>query len=279
MAVAEASCVLVRTTQPDAAACAFARRLSELSGLPAVLVADERHSADYSGELPLIRLTQQACAALGLYCPEDFAWRCGDYGYYLAHKRSPDTLHFWMIETDVHFGEDAGRLFGFFASQPQVDLLCAQLEPADRSWFWMDSAAARDIEPFRCLFPVTRLSARAIDAALRQRRLHSRRMLRRQLWPNDEALIATTLVNAGFECRDFNDFGTRFYAPETFSYWQPLDAERLPEAHGVCMMHPVLSGEAHRAKLASRREQPQRSWLEIGWRRNVARMNRRLRPW
>jgi hypothetical protein len=278
MAETGACRVLVRTTRPDAAASALVRRLSSLSGLPAVLVADGHHVAGYRDELPLISLTQQACSALGLYCPEDFAWRCGDYGYYLARERFPETQHFWMIETDVYFGQDAGRLFTFFASQLQVDFLCAQLKPAERSWFWIQTAAARNVQPFHCLFPVTRLSARAIDTTLRQRRLHSRSRLRRLLWPNDEALVATTLVNNGFECRDFNDFGSRFYSHDTFSYWQPLDGERLPDAQGVCMMHPVLSGPAYNAKLASR-QLPPRGLFERAWRRSVALLNRRLQRW
>ena len=270
--------VLVRTTRPDAAARGFARRLSSLSGLPVVLVVDGNQVAEDCDEFPLIRLTERACGALGLYCPEDFAWRCGDYGYYLARDLFPATQHFWMVETDVHFGEDARRLFAFFDSQPHVDFLCAELQPADRNWFWVQSAAARDVQPFSCLFPVTRLSARAIDATLRQRRLHSRSPLRRQLWPNDEALVATTLANNGFECRDLNDFGIRFYSPGTFSYWHVLDGERLPDPQGVCMMHPVLYGSAYRAKVASR-QFPPRNLSERAWRRTVALLNRRLQPW
>ena len=270
--------VLVRVTRPDAVAIAFARRVSSLSGLPAALVADGRHAVEYRGELPLILLTESACRGLGLYCPEDFAWRCGDYGYYLARERFPDTQHFWMIETDVYFPAGAERFFSFFAAQPQVDFLSAQLEPADRSWYWMANAAARNVQPFRCLFSVTRLSARAIDAALRQRRLPSRRMLRRQLWPNDEALVATTLVNAGFECRDFNDFGIQFYSPDTFSYQRPLDGERLPEAQGVCMMHPVVTGAAYGAKLVARQFR-HRGLLERAWRKTLWQLNGRLRQW
>jgi hypothetical protein len=273
-----ASRILVRATRPDAVASAFARRLSRLSGLPAALVADGRHATGYHDELPMISLTEGACRALGLYCPEDFAWRCGDYGYYLARERFPDAQHFWMIETDVYFSADAERFFAFFAPLSQVDFLAAQLRPADPSWYWMANAAARNVRPFRCLFPVTRLSARAIDATLRQRRLHSRRVLRRQLWPNDEALVATTLINNGFECRDFNDFGLRFYLADTFSHWKPLDGGRLPDPQGVCMMHPVATGAAYSAKLDSRRFR-HRSFFERAWRKTVWNLNGRLRQW
>lgn len=272
--------IILRTTALDASTLPLANALAAASGCPVVVLADGRFtSEEQSADLPVIRLTASACVDLGLYCCEDFAWRCGDYGYYLARARFPEAQHLWMIESDVRFEGDMARFFEFFESRLEVDFLAALLQPANRSWFWTDTAAARDVSPFRCLFPLTRLSARAIDAALHRRRLHSGRLLRRQLWPNDEALIATTLMNGPFNCRDFNDFGPSFYSSDSFSFLNPIDGDRWrPSGSGVRMVHPVLFGDAYLAKIKALREGQQRSdsWFERQWRRSISRVNRRL---
>lgn len=259
----------------------MARRLEQASACPVALIADARSGAVDRADPDVVALSSAACGALGLFCPPDFAWRCGDYGYYLARRRYPATCYFWLIETDVGFyGGDAAEFFAFFAERARgVDLLAAQLRRADHSWYWTAFARARDVVPFRCLFPITRLSKRAIDAALTRRVAQGRWPQRRWLWPNDEALIATTLANGAFLCRDFNDFGASFYSDESFFFGAPLQGERLQlEAPGVRLVHPVLFGEAYREKLA-KLEQPeappsaaerQRRWL-------AAKLNARLR--
>jgi len=245
--------VLIRTTRVDADALTLARRLQTASGCSTALVADARSGAVDSVDPDVIALSSAACQPLQLFCPPDFAWRCGDYGYYLARRRYPATQRFWLIETDVAiYGGEAADLFAFFAARARdVDLLAAQLRPADGSWYWTQFARGRDVQPFRCLFPITRLSVRAIDAALARRVAQGRWPQRRWLWPNDEALIATTLMNGEFVCRDFNDFGTTFYSDDSFFFGAPLQGERLQlDAQGPRLVHPVLFGDAHREKLA-----------------------------
>jgi hypothetical protein len=243
--------VLLRTARDDPDMRSLAQHLRQASGCPVTLVVDVRGGGADGSDV--IALSSAACNRLGLHCPADFAWRCGDYGYYLARRRFPRARRFWLIEPDVaFFGGNAAEFFGFFAQRDQVDLLAAQLRPADHSWYWRQTARARDVAAYRCLFPITRLSARAIDAALARRRSHSRRLTRRLLWPNDEALVATTLMNSGLLCRDFNDFGTTFYSDEMFFFGAPLRGERLPSGDdGVRLAHPVLFGRAYEDKVAA----------------------------
>jgi hypothetical protein len=245
--------VLIRTTRVDADALAMAQRLQQASGCPAALVVDARSGAVEGSNPDVISLSTAACRSLRLFCPPDFAWRCGDYGYYLARRRYPATQRFWLIETDVGFyNGEAAELFAFFAERAQeVDLLAAQLRRADHSWYWTRFGRARDVEVFRCLFPITRLSARAVDAALAHRVAQARWPQRRWLWPNDEVLIATTLMNGDFVCRDFNDFGSTFYSDDSFFFGAPLQGERLQiDAPAMRMVHPVLFGDAYREKVA-----------------------------
>jgi hypothetical protein len=270
--------LLIRTAHIDAAVLTFARELQAASGHPAALIVDASGApADATGAVAslsvpgaadggcpvLLQLSRQACAALQLHCPEDFAWKCGDYGYYLARRQFPGTERFWMFETDVRFyGGDAAEFFSFFDARQDIDFLAAHLRPAGHSWFWRRTARARDAAPFRCLFPVTRLSSRAIDAALQHRVQHGRLRRRRLLWPNDEALVATTLLNGDFVCRDFNDFGREFYRQEIFYHGSPIDGDHFqPDCPQIQLAHPVLFGASYQARTSQgRRIEPPTPW-------------------
>jgi hypothetical protein len=244
--------IVIRTTGLEAETVAFGHALAEASGRSAAFLVDERKGpvASAGGPVDKISLTAQACRELGLYCPADFAWRCGDYGLYLARRQHPEIEHFWMIESDVRFlGGEAADFFAVF-DRVEADLLAGQIQAASPEWFWSHHASARDCAPFRCFFPVTRFSARALDALLAKRVAQSSRLTRRLLWPNDEAFVATTLHAEGFICRDFNEFGQTFYARESFSFENVIDGQAFTaETPGVRMYHPVLFGEAYARKL------------------------------
>ena len=244
--------LLIRATALDARIHAFADTLAAASGCTVAFVTDEDRGPTLPTDRPVAGVSVARCEALGLHCPADFAWKCGDYGYYVARARFPAATHFWMIEYDVRFaGGDVGSFFASFATRPEVDFLAAFLGPATWDWHWAVTARARDVRPTRCLFPVTRLSARAIDALHAKRVAHGRRPLRRFLWPNDEALVATTLCHSDFTCRDLNDFVDVWYDAQTFSFTQPIDGDRFIEpSNGLKLFHPVLYGEQYRRKLA-----------------------------
>lgn len=241
--------ILLRSADLEPSVLSFAAELRSISGFPVSIVVDGRHvtgSPERSEDI--IILSEDNCAALGLYCPPDFAWKCGDYGYYLARQWFADLQHFWMIETDVRlYGSEPGYLFRFFASRPEIGFLAPLIGRGDPSWYWRPTARARDATPYRCLFPLTRLSADAIDVCLRRRREHSGHWRRRQLWPNDEAFIATTLLNSSVQCRDLNDLGPRFYDPESFYYGSPIDGDHfLPPGERCQAVHPIYFGSHYR---------------------------------
>ncbi len=250
--------LLIRTTELDDRVLAFADELAAASGYAVAFVVDERKGPVPARGRETLGLTRAGCRALGLFCPADFTWKCGDYGYYLARLRYPDASLFWLIEYDVRFvGPDLPSFFARFDALDDVDLLATDLRPSDNGWYWTDTVRGRGVTPYRCLFPVTRLSVRAVDAALAKRVEQSRRPLRRLLWPNDEAHVATALANGGFMCRDFNDFGRPLYTPETFSFHTPIDGDRLaPVDDTLRMHHPVLFGEAFQRKVKRLGEKP-----------------------
>lgn len=246
--------ILLRTTRIDPETRAMADRLRIASGESVAMLVDERRGA-IATDLPKIGLTDAACADLGLYTPSDFAWRCGDYGFYLARHLFPAETHYWMIEYDVRISGDAARFFATCATHPGVDLLAADVRPTARDWWWCANVAASDVQPHRCFFPVVRLSAQAVDILAAKRRAHSRRAFRRMLWPNDESFVATAAVAAGLSIADLNSLGERFYDGETYSYTNVLDGELFvaddaePRLH-----HPVLFGEDLARKLRRLRD-------------------------
>ena len=241
--------ILLRTTRIDPEIRDMADRLKAASGETVAMLVDERRG-ESATDLPKVGLTDAACAALGLHTPADFAWRCGDYGFYLARHLFPAETHYWMIEYDVRISGDAARFFVACAAHPTVDLLAADVRPTGRDWWWCANIASSDAQPYRCFFPVVRLSAKAVDTLAAKRRAHSRRPLRRLLWPNDESFVATAAVAAGLSTADLNDLGERFYDAETYSYTNVLDGARFvvdgadPQLH-----HPVLFGEDLARKL------------------------------
>jgi hypothetical protein len=243
--------LLIRATELDARVVSFADTLAQASGHQVAYVVDERSRPEAPDDRQIIGLSRTRCAALGLYCPPGFAWSCGDYGYYLARQLMPQVRWFWLIEHDVRFsGATPSDFFTFFAAKPEVDLVASYLRKADESWYWTCSVNARGLVAQRCFFPVTRMSARAIDVVLTKRIRHSRNLFRRLLWPNDEAMVATTLVDAGLVCRDINSFGRSFYSPERFSYANVIDGDSVDWSAGPTRLnHPVLYGEQYSAKL------------------------------
>lgn len=259
--------ILVRATTLDERTLHFGDALEAASDWPVSFVIDERRGPAAHHGRPVVGIDDARCEALGLYCPRDYAWRCGDYGYYLARHAHPDARFFWMIEYDVRFaGGDPHAFFAFFREHSEVDFLTTCFGPAGWDWHWAITARASDVRPMRCLFPVTRLSATAVDALLAKRVVHSRKPLRRSLWPNDEAMVATTLAHGGFACRDLNDFGTVWYDPATFSFTVPIDGDAFaPEAHGLRLHHPVLYGEQYARKVARLGEahEPRRRSREV----------------
>jgi hypothetical protein len=201
----------------------------------------------------MIPVERAKLEAMGLHCPDNFAWRCGDYGFYLARSCHPEARYLWMIEHDVRFS--AHGLTDFFRrfDAAGADLLVTRLSPAEPEWYWTAAASARDARPFRCLFPISRISARAVDLLLSTRRSHSADPLRRWFWPNDEVFVATTLTRAGLDCRDFNESGPLVHDEQSFGFFAPIEGEHfqreLAARPDFRIFHPVLFGEEYQRKV------------------------------
>lgn len=272
--------ILIRATRLDARVREFADTVAAASGHRVSFLLDERKGRAADDGTSIVGLTDEKCRGLGLFLPRDYAWRCGDYGYYLARQQYPQAGFIWMIEFDVRFtGDRIADFFADIATKADVDFIATALMPADSDWYWTRTCLGRGVRPYRCLFPITRLSARAIDALLDRRRAQSRRFGRRALWPNDEAMVATTLANGDFVCRDFNDFDRPYYDAASFTFVEPIDGDALvPTSGPVRLLHPVLFGDAFVAKKNRLRAvDPPESRYERTVRRTLQRLNRMSR--
>lgn len=218
------------------------------------LVDESRGPIDF-GDIPKIAITPDLPASLGLYAETpNLMWRCGDYGLYLARRQLPDHELFWMIEPDVRIcSAHPSSLLAGFPPPQEVDFLAARLRPAEPDWNWGRTMDAADGPIWRCLFPLVRLSARALDVMLEERRRASASFAQRGgdplFWPNDEVFTASTLVRRGLVCRDLNDFG-EVYESANFSFWLPISEREFARAgREGRIYHPVLSGQRYFTKL------------------------------
>lgn len=235
--------ILVRTRTPTKLVEDWSAELSRLSGLPAMMVTDRRSESQFSNIKvadAALAMTRDEDQRLGLYSPPDVGWRCGDYGFYVARARFPHVRHFWMIEDDVRLGGDAASFFAHLARFPQIDFVAADVRPAEPGWWWYSYALACDVVPWRSFFPVSRLSARAVDRLYEARRRHSHRWNRKSLWPNDEAFVATTIAASGLSLADLNALGRSFYDADTFGYTHMIDLADVPATGPAKLFHPVL---------------------------------------
>ena len=234
--------VIVRTHRADVASLAAFDLLAE-AGLDADIVfcVDERKGAADMGERPKVAFDHATLARLGLYAHQNCGWRCGDYCYYVTREARPDYDHYWLLEPDVRI--HAGRLAEFFAPLARVpaDLLAAQYGPRSDLWGWTRTIAASGLPAYGCLYPITRLSGRAIDALLVLRRAWSAdgRMATALDWPNDEAFTASALTAGGFVCRDLNADSPR-YTAQSFGVMAVVDYDLVLESppNGL-IYHPV----------------------------------------
>ena len=243
----------------------MADELAAASGQEVAFVLDGRNPVKISTSRPTIILTADACSALSLYCPSDFAWRCGDYGIYLARQRFPEVEHFWLLEHDIRIaGGRPAAFFETFEGQPQIDFLACNYRRASPDWDWYFNASGRDVLTFRCTFGIVRLSARAIDRLLAKRVEQAKISQRRKLCPNDEGFVATTLSNGDFRCADFNDFGQVFYDDRTLSLQTPVRGETFaPTTSSPMIYHPILWGADYERGNASGTVKPKLSLVAI----------------
>lgn len=153
-------------------------------------------------------------------------WLCGDYFYYVF-KEQVKSEYYWLIEPDVAFTfEHLNDFFSVFEDRDEDALLTNfGLRLLGNYWFKSADLIAKGGWTYGCSFPLSRISAKAIDVCLQERQILSQLYTEKKAFsfkdnpidvhfPNDEVLVATTLMRDGFKVKSFNDF-----FPEAFEYF------------------------------------------------------------
>lgn len=242
----------VRAHHPTPAVRALHLELS--TSFPAervVVVVDELHSATpkaWPQEFEIISINDRLLRDLGIRTDiVDAGWRCGDYAYY-ALLNSCEFDYAWLIEPDVCFLEtSAGEFLGAFSSS-RADLIATDVRPAG-DWPFSYQLTCRGVaDPWRCFFPVTRMSREAIASAQELRM--------RLQWidggnfgpPNDEGIVATAVAANGLEILDL-----RVQEPEALEHFHHRPKVDLGSVAAFCdgptVVHPGLASAAFASDL------------------------------
>jgi hypothetical protein len=242
--------ILLRTHKLSGEIKRFGERLAAESGIRLVYLMDENQQSFDVSPFEKTKFTSGLIRELGLHTPHGYAWRCGDYGLYLAAKQFPDVRYFWLIEYDVriHTKESMRGFFDRYAAL-NADLIAPKLERKGQDWWWFPTMRSGNKPVYGCLFSCIRVSAPLIAAALEERKRISRSPIYKLFWPNDESLIATVAARRGFKSIDLNDSGVLTYTDQSFSFESPISGDVLEaEAADGLIYHPVLYGAEYEAK-------------------------------
>lgn len=205
------------------------------------IVDELKEVKEFPKGLKKIALSDQFLQENGLYSKGRVAWACGDYFYYVFRQRV-DADYYWLIEPDVLLNLDSIEdFFGFFANK-QDDALVMDFTKATEEWVWYETAKTLLDPPYKCFFPLTRLSKKSIEVMYKKRQVVSFVYLtekQTEQFPNDESLLANALMEVGIEPVNLSS-----YFPDYFDYFSIAPARNLKLSMGLChnqIIHPVKS--------------------------------------
>lgn len=164
-----------------------------------------------------------------------------DNHFYYFKKYLPDYEYYWRIENDVYCNGSSYFKFLSRFKNNQDDLIISKLrlERKNGLWFWSEKMEwiYDCVDIYGSLFPVVRLSNRALDFLYKKRLEYSVRYdiakASKNRWPYCELFVPTELTNNGFSCSDLG---------EPYIFWNNiwyLNNKRFFEERDNHLYHPV----------------------------------------
>jgi hypothetical protein len=199
-----------------------------------IFAVDETVEEIDVGEFSKVSLTAALFQELGLAGVDSRTlYFRGDYIFYAVAHCFPQVGHVWVFEYDVLLNFSDQQLpFVYLDERDNSDLLGVYVREAEADWFWKRSMEVAYRQVYRCFFPVVRLSRRAIDHLLARRLAHcsseASRNIDHHTSPNDEAFVATTLINDGFTYSNISDIAP-FYDETTFGFNLLFNYNTMPD--------------------------------------------------
>ncbi|BBS87774.1 MULTISPECIES: hypothetical protein [Aeromonas] len=184
---------------------------------------------------------------LGLAIPNQVGWRCGDYNFYIAAEYFKDFENYWVIEPDIYFNyENLSDFFECFDGL-SFDMLAPEFSKRPSDWFWAKHIIKFIPEVYGCIFPIVRLSKRAVNYLYHERKKISTILSNSDVsndCPNDEGFVASCLMQGGFSCSNINKIERVYSFPETFNIFIPISRKALIQKPvDNLIYHSVLEGQ------------------------------------
>ena len=211
-----------------------------------IVVDETRQTVSVPDEYHKVGFDRRALAELALFSDFDrIGWLCGDYFYYFLHREARADAY-WLIEPDVRFTHaDVGTFFRPYESL-EFDFMAPRFGKMDATWGWHQRALQISHELYGCVYPITRITARAIECLLPARQDLTRQLAERGAtwkdYPNDESFTATTAMQLGLDCADMvatdRDAFTHFSVHSPY-LWDIAQTGIRPGK----VVHPALTGE------------------------------------
>jgi hypothetical protein len=199
---------------------------------------------------PVVDLSDEMLANLGLRPVPDWGWRCGDYALHALRAADPGADHYWMIEPDVWFSGDPAAFFGQTAALSQ-DLLGVQIESLRPDHRF--SRGIPDLAPHRTIFALIRVSARALDRLLPLRQAYGRTGVGARFFSNDEVFVTSSiLADPDLTSASLADLLPDWFPPGAMRTDPDILLESLDGAAGQGVFHPVRGRASFRSAVAGR---------------------------
>lgn len=222
-----------------------------------VVVDETKNTVQTPSVIKKIPLNTELMNRLGILAkhpnPKGLGWLCGDYFYY-ALADAINAQYYWLIEPDVDFTfANIGDFFSKYENE-DCDALLHNFGPASDSWAWTKRAYQIHDTAYQAFFPLSRLSTQAIQSCLIERKRLTKDFLANNtdlyMYPNDESLVATSVVKHGLRAMRLN-------RPE-FDYFQHFSYQNsIVAPSGVAyflqenqVIHPARSPEKFARLLA-----------------------------
>lgn len=167
-------------------------------------------------------------------------WYNGDYRYYYVRHFLPDYAYYWYIEYDVYCNGKSYKPFLLRYESRTEDLLIKDFStpPKALNWKWKDDSDwVYDPQKLAgSFFPLSRLSARAVDYLYERRKEHiklfeSSRVPRKR-WIFCELFVPTEIVLANFSADTIDE---EFIQQGTID----LNENRIFESPDDKIYHPI----------------------------------------
>lgn len=232
---------------------AEARLLEQLrsAGFAEVCVVFHNRAPGIEPPCDVVDLSAEWAQSQGLRATHDWGWRCGDYFFYALRAAKPGYDHYWLVEPDVFFLGEASTFFSRFDGV-EADLLGLDPEPIVEHSF---ATTMPNMDHYRAIFALTRLSGRALDRLLPLRVENCKVPIGKWRFANDEVFVYShAMADESLSVGNLRDHAPDWFEGAQFDTAPDIleDAARANSDTQGKVLHPVHGKTAFKSEVAKR---------------------------